>query len=426
MLRWSVRMNAASEYLYDARGAALNLGGLFTIEYRLIVDADATSQFGAFLLDFDAGGDVSFGALQVILNQLGAGAPASRGMTVLLHANNQPGGHATSICGVPLGRPTMISIVHDATQNPNTHIYLNGTHAGSGHCLNGFIYPAQALMGRRRYNPLPDYFSGRIESIRLWNIARSQAAIQADYAAASPSTSVGLYRHWPMEEGAGLVTLDTVDAHGLGLNAGSIEWVQEDWTLTPYDECCPLREQIEWVEPGWRWISPAPAGTDWHTDPNYDDSAWAVGTSPFGGGSSSSYAPHNTFSTTWPDPAGGTIALRRFVGRLRDSMLLVSADDVATVWLNGTAFNKTSAFNTDQTFNPSDSVYSGRTLVAVKATDSGLVHRFITIELSGCPAALTRIRQRQRDDDLRAGGIPRNQPTSRQGSLRAGPRNTYR
>lgn len=70
------------------------------------------------------------------------------------------------------------------------------------------------------------YFDGNITEVRLWNVARTQAEIQADMNKRLTGNETGLVAYYPLNEGAGTTVTDNA-----GTNNGTIygaTWVQNE------------------------------------------------------------------------------------------------------------------------------------------------------------------------------------------------------
>src|SRR5262249_21905499 len=88
-------------------------------------------------------------------------------------------------------------------------IYWNGVLKASGPMLP-VSNVARALQYFGRSNWSSDaYFNGSLDEIRIWNVARTQAQIQANLSSVlDPSANPGLVGSWRFEEGAGLKAAD--------------------------------------------------------------------------------------------------------------------------------------------------------------------------------------------------------------------------
>jgi hypothetical protein len=128
---------------------------------------------------------------------------------------------AASTVNLALNTWTHIAATYDQTA---IRIYVNGVASGS--FATAAVLPAGSEEWRiaRRWD-LADYFTGRMDEIRIWNVARTQAQIQAGMGAVvSPSTS-GLVACYRFDEGSGVNAAD-LTGHGFnGTFAGTPTWV---------------------------------------------------------------------------------------------------------------------------------------------------------------------------------------------------------
>jgi sugar lactone lactonase YvrE len=86
--------------------------------------------------------------------------------------------------------------------------YVNGVLASNA----TYISPAgktPLATGVKNIGRVDNYFNGDIDEVRMWNITRTQAQIQADMNKGIPTNTTGLVSYFKMEEGSGLTTVDT-------------------------------------------------------------------------------------------------------------------------------------------------------------------------------------------------------------------------
>lgn len=236
--RASLNFSTSSDKLDGASLSGLSTS-TWTIEIRMDpTDTITTGPNGEiYVLDTDAGGDVSTGAFQLIF----AGSLISAAVVKALpsiHANNQSSATSNN-CPVMFNQQTMLSI----TKNSSNLVtfYANGVVLGAAtHANNPSFSAANLMVGRSRYNHIGSpYFKGKIESMRFWSVVRTQADIQGDFNS-TPSTTTGLHRYWPMEEGSGTTVTDTVASAALTITGAT--WSSEDWDCTPYTPCVTVPE----------------------------------------------------------------------------------------------------------------------------------------------------------------------------------------
>ncbi|MFZ4521043.1 MAG: LamG-like jellyroll fold domain-containing protein [Bacteroidales bacterium] len=129
--------------------------------------------------------------------------------------------NAVSTVNLPLNAWTHIAATYDQTA---IRIYVNGVAAGS--LAASAVLPTASEEWRiaRRWD-LAEYFTGRMDEIRIWNVARSQAQIQAGMSSVVPPSTSGLVAYYKLDEGTGTNVAD-LTGHGYsGAFAGAPTWV---------------------------------------------------------------------------------------------------------------------------------------------------------------------------------------------------------
>ena len=118
-------------------------------------------------------------------------------------------------------------------------VYIDGVLAGSL-ALTGTITTNTNIISIGSQPGFGEYFGGTVDEVRIWNVARTQAQIQADMnKELDPATQTGLVSYYTMNQGiaagdnTGLTTIndqkDNNDgtATGLGLGAGTSNYVTQ-------------------------------------------------------------------------------------------------------------------------------------------------------------------------------------------------------
>jgi len=115
-------------------------------------------------------------------------------------------------------------------------LYINGSSSGTGSTAG---YPrwsstpsAHLFMGTGKYSSLGSYFTGTIAEVRCWNVARTQADIQATMHTPLQGNEPGLMAYYPMGAGTGTTLAD--DQTSGSANTGTIfstTWVNSDAPL---------------------------------------------------------------------------------------------------------------------------------------------------------------------------------------------------
>lgn len=107
----------------------------------------------------------------------------------------------------------------------NTLLYVDGNLVGS----KGGTIPNPAastpLRIGRQYGPYGEYWPGYIDEVRIWNVGRSGAEIQANFSNRLSGAESGLVGYWRFDEGNGSVVLDSSPAGRVGTFQGTPVWV---------------------------------------------------------------------------------------------------------------------------------------------------------------------------------------------------------
>ena len=112
------------------------------------------------------------------------------------------------------------------------YLYVDGNPEGTPNpnCNGNVGNPYGFHLGTSNPNIWSDYyFNGAIDEARIWNTTRSQAEIQADMNRELIGSEANLIGLWHLNEGQGLITADTVDAHDgiLGADPHTPTWIEE-------------------------------------------------------------------------------------------------------------------------------------------------------------------------------------------------------
>ncbi len=110
---------------------------------------------------------------------------------------------------VPLNEWTHVAVVYD---NGTMNTYVNGnlvdTYYGSGSIGDAHATLDDFTVGGRQNNPAGQYFSGDIDDVRLWNVARTGNEIRSDFDAALTGSEPGLIGYWNFNDGTGSSAAD--------------------------------------------------------------------------------------------------------------------------------------------------------------------------------------------------------------------------
>lgn len=143
---------------------------------------------------------------------------------------------------IPLNQWTHISIVYD---NGTMYSYVNGrlvdTYYGSGSIGDSHPTLDNLTIGGRQNNPTGQYFSGQIDEVRLWNIARSESDVNTSLDQPLSGTEAGLLGYWSFNEGVGTSTADlTANGNNGLLLDGGAGAAGPQWTGYQTDQDTPL------------------------------------------------------------------------------------------------------------------------------------------------------------------------------------------
>jgi gliding motility-associated-like protein len=120
-----------------------------------------------------------------------------------------------------------VAATYDGAQKK---IYVDGALAGTQNYTGTFatntqgtIIGAYGAAGANSY-----FFNGKIDEVRVWNLARTATEIAESYNTTLPPNSTGLIGYWPMEEGSGNVIENLVTQTNSNAFAGNTAFVSSD------------------------------------------------------------------------------------------------------------------------------------------------------------------------------------------------------
>jgi hypothetical protein len=128
------------------------------------------------------------------------------------------------------------------TINTDTWYHIAGTYDGTTikFYLNGVLSASEAKTGNIDWDFPPTdfrigayhddethYFDGSVDEVRVWNVARTQAEIQANMYSPLAGSESGLVGYWPFEEGSGTTASDLTanGNNGTLTNMDNSDWV---------------------------------------------------------------------------------------------------------------------------------------------------------------------------------------------------------
>ena len=107
----------------------------------------------------------------------------------------------------------------------NKKIYVDGTlqatYACTGAITNSTVGSVIGAIGGGTFHG-NYYWDGKLDEVRVWNVARTANEIVSNYQSNIPPTSPGLIGYWNFEEGSGTTTENLVDNQSATLNGDAV------------------------------------------------------------------------------------------------------------------------------------------------------------------------------------------------------------
>ncbi|TWT84883.1 PilZ domain protein [Planctomycetes bacterium CA13] len=196
------------DYVAIANGASLTMSNTMTLEAW--INPDASTNVNRMILNKE-------GEYEVAL--------FSDNRIYWAFANTDPGWtwHDTGYT-VANDQWTHIAVSYD---NGTVSTYVNGTlidtYNGSGAIGDSHATQDELRIGGRSNNPADKFFDGQIDDVRIWEVARSEAEIQANLDVNLTGAEADLAGYWTFEDGTGSTAADlTINAnHGTLVDGGS-------------------------------------------------------------------------------------------------------------------------------------------------------------------------------------------------------------
>jgi hypothetical protein len=117
-------------------------------------------------------------------------------------------------------------------------LYVDGVEAASGTLATGTTISAEGftVLGQEQASfgggfTTPKAFRGQLDEVRLWSVARSQAAIAADRTKRLAGSEENLALYWPMDEGMNLVVADQTANATYGQLMAGVGWSDDSAPL---------------------------------------------------------------------------------------------------------------------------------------------------------------------------------------------------
>ncbi|MCX8155476.1 MAG: FG-GAP-like repeat-containing protein [Verrucomicrobiae bacterium] len=145
------------------------------------------------------------------------------------------GGPSLSYTWTPqLGRWYHVAFVFDDAAN--THVlYLDGNVVASGSVTVSATYDGHPLLlGADTQNEnITDFLVGKLDEVRLWNVARSAAEINADRLRRLNGNEPGLAGYWRLDEGSGFIAQDATSNNNHGTLLNQPIWIYSRGAAQP-------------------------------------------------------------------------------------------------------------------------------------------------------------------------------------------------
>jgi hypothetical protein len=128
---------------------------------------------------------------------------------------------ATSAATIPLNSWTHIAATYDQTA---IKIYLNGVLNASFNTTQALPTGSEVWYLGKRWDGTTEMFSGIMDELRIWNVARTQAQIQETMNSTVPTNSAGLRAYYKLDETTGAIASDATGNNFTGTVIGSPAW----------------------------------------------------------------------------------------------------------------------------------------------------------------------------------------------------------
>lgn len=162
-------------------------------------------------------------------------------------------------------------------------LYVDGIQRAERLITGSLTSNSQAIsIGREVSSSTSQYqFNGTIDEVRIWNVARTQADIQADMGNRLLGNESGLISYWNFDEGSGGIVLDKTANGNNGSLGGGVSASQPVWTTSAAPSNLPEVVPSEYRN---AVLADAPMGY-W----SLDELNWPVAVDSSGNGRSGSY-----------------------------------------------------------------------------------------------------------------------------------------
>jgi len=141
----------------------------------------------------------------------------------VLRLGTNNGVNSTTVLVAPTAMPVQAWTHAAATFSGGiAHLFVNGTEVTQGP-MDEPANSAKPLSLGREGPPLASrYFDGRLDEIRIWNVARTQSQIMSTMSTVISAPAAGLIGYWRLDEGTGQTIHDLSGSGNDGLLGGSV------------------------------------------------------------------------------------------------------------------------------------------------------------------------------------------------------------
>ena len=123
---------------------------------------------------------------------------------------NDTTGNSFPVAAVQTGEWSHLAATYDGD---SVRTYRNGIEVGSPHPATGNIqYPASAnaWIGKFNFGADEGFFDGKIDEVRIWEVARTKTEIQGYMNQSLSGNEPGLIGYWRFDEGIGTTVNDAM------------------------------------------------------------------------------------------------------------------------------------------------------------------------------------------------------------------------
>ncbi|MFZ4520480.1 MAG: LamG-like jellyroll fold domain-containing protein [Bacteroidales bacterium] len=192
----ALNFDGTNDYVNCGNASGLNITGAITIEAWINADNWKANSWEGTIVGKD--------------NTNATGYNLRCGNNGMLSFLVGAGGAWNEVLSGPVmstGRWNCVAGVYDGT---TMYIYINGLLSGQQALSSAIGVSAQSLFIGNSPGYPTRFFDGKIDEVRIWNVARSQSQIQSDMYNTLAGTETGLVDYWQFNNGTGTTLTDLV------------------------------------------------------------------------------------------------------------------------------------------------------------------------------------------------------------------------